>query len=535
MSPDSSSLTGERQRSLWQSTADTLSLPALAGDASADVCIVGAGIAGLSVAYELTLEGRSVIVLDHSPIGAGMTGRTSAHLSNALDDRYEKLERVLGADDARLAAESHTGAIDRIAVIAATEHIPCAFERVDGYLFAPPGDESGYLAREYQAARRAGLRVQWVPRAPFPAFETGDALRFPEQGQFHPLRYLTGLADAIQRRGGRIFTGTHVDSMEGGRGAIAVTARGVVSARHLVIATNTPVNNRFIIHTKQAPYTTCMVGLRFPAGTLPHALFWDTRQSADQDGDAYHYVRTWKDRDGDVLLVGGEDHKTGQHPGIEGSFAALEAWARYRFPGGGEVGWRWTGQVFEPVDGMAFIGRNPHDADNVYIVTGDSGNGLTHGVIAGLVLSSLILGKPHPWAGLYDPRRITVRTAPAFLQENLNAAAQYRDHLTGGDWESADAIPPGGGGIVREGLHKLAVFRDDDGDLHRCSAVCPHLKCIVHWNSVERTWDCPCHGSRFDAFGKVLTGPAIRDLALAEEPPEVPLNPIPVSAGLVPA
>jgi glycine/D-amino acid oxidase-like deaminating enzyme/nitrite reductase/ring-hydroxylating ferredoxin subunit len=535
MSPDPPSLTGERQRSLWQSTADTLSFPALEGDAEADVCIVGAGIAGLSVAYELTLAGRSVIVLDHSPIGAGMTGRTSAHLSNALDDRYEKLERVLGADAARIAAESHTGAIDRIAVIAATEQIPCSFERVDGYLFAPPGDDSDGLRREYEAARRAGLRVEWVPRAPFPEFETGDALRFPEQGQFHPLRYLTGLAHAIRHRGGRIFTGTHVDRMEGGRAALAVTARGTVSARHLVIATNTPVNNRFIIHTKQAPYTTCVVGLRYPRGTLPLALFWDTRQSAGQEGDAYHYVRTWRDRDGDVLLVGGEDHKTGQHPDIEGAFAALAAWARHRFPGGGDIGWRWTGQVFEPVDGMAFIGRNPHDEDNVYIATGDSGNGLTHGVIAGLVLSSLILGQPHPWAGLYDPRRITVRSAPAFLQENLNVAAQYRDHVTGGDWESADAIPPGSGGIVREGLHKVAVFRDDDGDLHRCSAVCPHLKCIVHWNSVERTWDCPCHGSRFDAMGKVLSGPAISDLEPAVEKPDEPRTPAGSARMMVPA
>jgi glycine/D-amino acid oxidase-like deaminating enzyme/nitrite reductase/ring-hydroxylating ferredoxin subunit len=515
---------GERQQSLWQATADIFALDPLAGDASAEVCVVGAGIAGLSIAYELTRAGTSVIVLDDGLIGAGMSGRTTAHLSSALDDRYQTIERLLGEENARLAAQSHAAAIDHIATIVADERIACEFERLNGYLFSPPNEDRAVLESEFEAATRAGLSVDWVPRAPLESFHTGPALRFSRQGQFHPVKYLAGLAAAIQRRGGRIFTGTHAEAMEGGKSALVTTARGTVTARHLVIATNSPVNNRFVIHTKQAPYTTCVVGLRCPAGSLPRALFWDTRQDARQDGNSYHYVRAWHGRDHDVLLVGGDDHKTGQHGDLESSFRALEVWAQARFPAAGERAWCWSGEVFEPVDGVAFIGRNPLDADNVYIVTGDSGHGMTHGVIAGMVIRNLIAGRSHPWAGLYDPRRITLAAAGDFVQENLNVVSQFRDYFTAGDVASADAIPRGCGAVVREGLHKIATFRDDSGAVHRFSAVCPHLRCIVHWNAAERTWDCPCHGSRFDAMGYVLTGPANSDLApaggpRAEEPP----------------
>lgn len=515
---------GEHLPSLWQATASFPPPAPLPGDVNADVCIVGAGIVGLSAAYELLSEDRSVVVIDDGPIGGGMTGRSSAHLSNALDDRYFKLERLLGLEHARLAAESHTTAIDRIAAIVAQERIDCSFERLDGYLFNPPGGDPVWLEDEYNAAVRAGVSVDRVPRAPLAEFETGAALRFANQGQFHPVKYLTGLASAITRMGGRIFTGTHVENMEGGEHAIALTPRGAVTARHLVIAANTPINNRFVIHTKQAPYTSCVIGIDYPPGSLPHALFWDTKQSPDQHGDSYHYVRTWRDHNHDVLLIGGEDHKTGQHRDFGASFQALEEWARARFPGGNQVSWRWSGQVFEPVDGMAFIGRNPHDADNVYIATGDSGNGLTHGVIAGILITSLIQNRPHPWEELYSPGRISLQTTPGFLQENLNVAAQFRDYFTPGDAPSARDIAPGGGAVLRDGLRKIAAFRDDDGALHCVSAVCPHLKCIVRWNGAERTWDCPCHGSRFDAWGKVLTGPANSNLepvdaAAAAAPP----------------
>jgi Rieske Fe-S protein len=218
----------------------------------------------------------------------------------------------------------------------------------------------------------------------------------------------------------------------------------------------------------------------------------------------------------DILIVGGEDHKTGQADDFEERFASLRAWASERFPKIEKTVYCWSGQVMEPVDGLAYIGRNPGDAPNVYIATGDSGNGMTHGTIAGMLLRDLILGKANEWSTVYDPSRITLRAAKKFVSENLNVAAQYGALLSGGEIDNSQEVPPNSGAIQRRGLKKIAVYRDEKGVVHQFSAVCPHLGCIVEWNGVEKTWDCPCHGSRFDALGKAVNGPAMGGLAPAE-------------------
>ncbi len=510
--------------SVWMATTAMPQQTALVEDTKADVCVVGAGIAGMTTAYLLARAGKSVVVLDDGPIAGGQTQRTTAHLSNALDDRYFEIERLHGTQGARLAAESHTAAIDRIGSIVHDEKIACDFERLDGYLFLPPGETEDLLDRELAAAHRAGLTaVERLPRAPLAPFDTGPCLRFPGQGQFHPLKYLAGLARAIERDGGRIFTGTHAESIEGGTPArVKTTAGPMVSADAVVVATNTPVNDRVAIHTKQAPYLTYVIGALVPRGPVPKGLFWDTL-------DPYHYVRLQAlpaeggahEQGGlpsyDVLIVGGEDHKTGQADDQPERYARLEAWARERFPMMQEVRFRWSGQVMETIDGLAFIGPNPLDEPNVLIATGDSGMGMTHGTIAGILLTDLILGRENAWATLYDPSRKTLRAAGEFAKENLNVVKQYGDWLTGGEVSSPEEIPTGTGAVVRRGLSKVAAYRDEQGALHECSAVCPHLGCIVDWNDAEKTWDCPCHGSRFDRFGTVLNGPANSDLSRVEK------------------
>ena len=498
--------------SIWMATAEVPPQPSLTEDARADVCVVGAGIAGMTTAYLLAREGRSVVVLDDGRIGGGMTERTTAHLVNALDDRFFEIERLHGQKGARLAAASHSAAIDRVESIANEEGIECDFERLDGYLFVPPGDAKKILDDELEAAHRAGLtEVEKVERAPLDSFDTGPALRFPGQGQFHPLKYLTGLTRAILRDGGRIYTGTHASKIEGGNLAHIETSGGaVVTAGAVVVATNTPVNDRFAIHTKQAPYLTYVIGARVPSGSVTKALYWDTP-------DPYHYVRLQSmDDASDILIVGGEDHKTGQADDAGRRYAALERWTRTRFPIK-EVEFRWSGQVMEPVDSLAFIGRNPMDEPNVYIATGDSGNGITHGTIAGILLTDLILERENEWATLYDPSRKTLRAAKEFARENLNVAAQFTDYLTPGEVESAGETERGKGAVVRRGLTKVAVYKDEEGAVHERSAVCRHLGCIVDWNSKEKTWDCPCHGSRYDAYGRVFNGPANSDLARVDE------------------
>jgi glycine/D-amino acid oxidase-like deaminating enzyme/nitrite reductase/ring-hydroxylating ferredoxin subunit len=500
-----------RSRSLWMTNVELPAFRPLDHDLVADVCVIGAGIAGLSVAYALARAGGSVVVLeDGATIGAGETARTTAHLSNAFDDRYVKVARLHGDEAARLTAESHTQAIDSVEEIARRENIDCAFERLDGFLFVPPGETTELLERELEACRAAGLAdVAWAERAPLDGFDTGRCLRFPRQAQFHPMRYLAGLAQAVVRHGGQVFTGTHAEGIEDGK----VTTKGgrVVRARDVVVATNAPIQSMLAMPVKQYPYRTYVIGALVPPGTVTRALYWDTL-------DPYHYVRVHEEKGETWLVVGGEDHKTGQD-GDEGEdrHSRLAHWARERFPSMGDVGFAWSGQVMEPADALAFIGKYPGE-EHVWVVTGDSGNGMTHGALAGVLLGALVQGRDHPWARVYDPGRLSLRAGLEFVRENVNMAAQYAKWLTTGDYPDESQVPVGSGGVIREGLHKVAVHRDREGRVHRLSAVCPHLGAIVVWNREEGTWDCPAHGSRFDARGGVLNGPANGDLPPADQP-----------------
>jgi len=334
-------------------------------------------------------------------------------------------------------------------------------------------------------------------------------LRFPRQAQFHPLKYLDAVSKAIEKKGGRIFNNTHAKEFKSAAPSHVKTSKGsVVSCEAIVVATNTPVNDWVAIHTKQAAYRTYVIGLKVPKGSVTKALYWDTP-------DPYHYVRLQNEAKHEVLIVGGEDHKTGQADDTDERFDRLEAWTRERFPVAREIEFRWSGQVMEPVDSLAFIGRNPGDR-SIYVITGDSGNGMTHGTIAGILLTDLIMGRENEWESLYDPSRISLRATPKFAKENLNVVAQFGDYVTAGDVDKAREIARGTGALIRHGLKKVAAYRDSHGVLHEHSAVCPHLGCIVDWNSTEHTWDCPCHGSRFNPSGKVINGPAIGGLGPAE-------------------
>ena len=510
-----------RTTSVWMA-ADVPELPALSHDIRTNVCIVGAGIAGMTTAYLLARAGRAVVVIDDGPIGGGETGRTTAHITASLDDLYHRVEKLHGVEGIRIAAESHTAAIDQIESIASLEDIDCDFERVDGYLFLGARSDKNLLERELASAHRAGLSdVEFVARAPIDSFDTGPALCFPRQAQFHSLKYLNGLARAIIRDGGQLFSGAHAKSIEDGEPAKVTTSDGhVITADSIVVATNSPVNDWVILHTKQAAYRSYVVAARVPRGSITRALYWDTE-------DPYHYIRLQEvdpvldpHRKEELLIVGGEDHKTGQADDADERFRRLEEWTRQRFPMVRNIDFKWSGQIMEPVDYMAFIGRNPGTDQHIFVVTGDSGNGITHGTIAGMLLTDLINGRKNPWSKLYDPSRVTLRATGNYLRENLNVASQYTDWTKPGDVDSYDQIAPGSGAVVRRGMKKIAVYRDEQGNIHERSAVCTHLYCIVNWNSGEETWDCPCHGSRFDPFGRVINGPAITPLPEVEpEPP----------------
>ncbi|HLO75908.1 MAG TPA: FAD-dependent oxidoreductase [Magnetospirillum sp.] len=487
--------------------------PPLTGDLRTDVCVVGAGMAGISTAYHIARAGHRVTVVEAGPgPGIGETNRSTAHLTSAVDDGFVELERLFGTDGARMVAASHAAAVDTIARQVADENIGCDFRRLDGWLFNPPSGGMD-LAAELAAAQRAGLDAWMESRAPLAGFQTGPAIRFAGQACMDPRAFIHGLAVAAARHGARVFGNAPVVSIEGGHPARVSTAQGWhVVADAVVVATNSPINDKLAIHGKLAPMRTYAVALAVAGDSGDaDALYWDTQEP-------YHYVRFGRLADGGrVLIAGGEDHRVGQPAHGPERWNRLERWTRERFAGLGEVRARWSGQIMEPADCIAFIGRNPADSDNVFICAGDSGNGITHGAIAGLIISDLVLGRANPWARLYDPGRVTLKAASSYADSGLQVAEHYAEWLTGGDVEDVSAVPPGTGAIVRSGLTKMAVYRDEAGQVHARSAACSHLKCIVAWNDAERSWDCPCHGSRYDRFGRVLNGPATHPLAAPDK------------------
>ncbi len=503
----------EQSISFWMETAPAIEAPPLSADTTCDVVVIGSGIAGLSTAYELSRFGRSVVVIDRGGIGLGMTARTTAHLATELDDFYSELIRVRGEEEARLYHDSQVAAVNRIETICRDEGIEADFERLDGYLFPAEDSHRSDLEDEYGACLRLGIDVEWADRAPVPGIDTGRALRFANQGRFHPTRYLAGLARLVQARGGRLHGDTAYVSGDEVDGGVEIVTEGgaMIRAGAALFATNSPVNDRVAIHSKQIPNRTYALAGRVPKGSVPDALVWDTHE-------AYHYVRLQPLGDTeDLLIVGGEDHRSGEENDMEERFGRLEQWTRERYPSLGAVDYRWSGQVMEPIDFMPYSGHNP-DSTHIYVHTGDSGMGITNGVAGSLTILPLIIGEDSRFAPLFDPGRksVSVPAATEFARGQAGAVKNFTEYLRPGDVKTADELQPGEGAVIREGLSKIAAYRRDDGMLVRRSAVCTHLGCLVHWNSFEKCWDCPCHGSQFAPEGEVLNGPAVKALGSAD-------------------
>ena len=387
--------------SAWIASATLPAYPPLAADVEADVCVIGAGIAGLTTAYMLLREGKSVVVIDRAGIGAGATGHSAAHFFPP-DERYSEIERGFGSGQAALVADSYRKATACVESIIRTEHIDCEFERLDGYLFNPHGAWDPVLEREYAVTSRLGLSVRRFERVPGLYFDTGPCLRFARQAQFHPLKYLDGLAKAITALGGRIHDTTRALGMEtAGAGQAVRTGDGSVTAGAVVIATNAPFDARIAMHTPQTACRSYVIGLRVPMHAIPRILLWDT-------GRPYYYVRLAAapgDATHELLIVGGRDHPEAQDTHPVHRYDELEAWVRARFPTAGQVEYRWSGRVMEPADGIAYLGRAATAQPNVYVITGDSGNGMTHCTAGAILVTDLILRRPNLWSELYAPAR----------------------------------------------------------------------------------------------------------------------------------
>jgi hypothetical protein len=492
----------ERSRSIWMEVPAP-QLEPLRSDTHADVVVVGAGIAGLSTAYELAREGLSVCVIDGGRFGRGQSSRTTAHLAFEIDDFYQCLIKARGRGQARQFYESQAAAVDRVEAICAEAGIDCDFARVDGFFIPAVPEHENLLRRELAAAREVGFAdVEWMEPGSLPWLKE-VAVRFPRQARFHPLKYLYGLVRALQGMGAKLFDMTPVADVVSRDGLIRAQAQNgaVVTAKKAVVATNTPIHLRVPVHTKQAPYRTYVIAAPVPKGSAPDALIWDTLDVG------YHYVRLQPGETEDMLIVGGEDHRTGEADDGTDRIARLEAWARERNPQMGPVRYAWSGQVYEPYDYAPYIGHTLTCPD-IFLVSGDSGQGMTTGVAAGLILRDRVQGRENAWCEVYDPDRNTGRRLGEFFKEQAPVLKDLAEHVRRPVMNSVEQIEPGRGGVVAVKGHKLAVYRDMDGGLHVRSAVCTHAGCVVHWNGFENCWDCPCHGSQFSVDGEVLAGPA---------------------------
>jgi glycine/D-amino acid oxidase-like deaminating enzyme/nitrite reductase/ring-hydroxylating ferredoxin subunit len=496
------------RRSPWLDAS--ASVQRLERDQVADVVVIGAGMAGLLCALELSERGRSVIVLEREAVASGETGSTSAHLTSLLDTRYFALASMHGADAARAVATSHLRGIAHLERVANAYGIECGFRRVSGFLYASNDEQLKELERERLAATEAGISCELVRGAPL-AVGARAALHLPHQAEFEPIAFLNGVTAELRRKGVPIYAPV---SAQGFDSTSATDQVGIttgdghsIRANYVVVATDSPVNDVALLHSKQAAYRTYAISAFIEE--LAPALSWDME-------DPYHYLRTAIDAQSKrpVLIVGGEDHRVGQDLDAEQHWTRLEDWLRERFPRAGTIVSQWSGQVLEPSDGLAFIGHNPGQ-ERVLVLTGMSGNGMTYSALGAPLIADLIQGSVNPLRELYDPARKprSLGAIGRFVRDNLNTAEQYTDWVGPADVTKIEDIHAGEGAVLRRGITRVAVYVDPVGVPHELSATCPHLGGVVAWNNAEKSWDCPCHGSRFDCYGKVLAGPAVSDLA----------------------
>ena len=492
--------------SLWRATAQTPAFSSLTRDLDLDVAIVGGGVTGLTAAVLLSGRGLRVAVLERDRIGSGESGNTTSHLTEAIDARYQIVIKDFGLEGARLVSESTRAAIDRIESLAASTE-RARFERMPGYLYTEDAAHLAMLADELDAARRAGCAVDWVDAVPLP-FATKGGVRWGGQGQVHATAYLAGLAKEASGRGVEIFEQTKVKDVHEGEPCRVETDAHRITARHVLVAANVPVNNRVLLHTKIAAYRSYALAIEVEPDYV-RGLFWDTV-------DPYHYTRTHDVEGRTYLIVGGEDHRTGEETQTEVHYDNLLEFARVRFEGG-PVKYHWSGQIIEPVDGLPFIGPNS-GSSHVFVATGFAGNGITFGTLAGMMFTDHVSGRTNPYSELFDATRVKpIASAYDYVAENLAFPAHLvKDRLTNtnADGTLPEDLRPGEGGILAGPGGKTAVCRDRAGTLHAVSPVCTHLGCDVAWNRAEQSWDCPCHGSRFSPEGRVINGPAVSDLAV---------------------
>ncbi len=487
--------------SYWSDTAAMPKFSPLETDLRVDVAVIGGGVTGVTAAYLMKQAGLTVALLERERCAAIDTAHTSAHLTFVTDLRLKQLISQIGRNHAQAVWDAGQAAIQQIESNVSAEGIDCHFARVPGFLHATlrgDRDERAELREEAKIANNLGFESTYVDSVPI--FDR-PGVRFPNLARFHPLQYLIGLLRKIPGQGSHVFEQSEAEEFT----TDSIQARGhTISCRFVVIATDVPLMgksnllNATLFQTKIAPYTSYVIGAQLRPGVAVDALFWDTT-------DPYFYFRLEPHKQHDYVVFGGADHKTGQTEDTKSRFTELEE-VLHEFLPQAQVDHRWSGQVIESVDGLPFIGET---AERQFVATGFSGNGITFGTLGAMMARDAALGRTNPWQDLFAINRKPLNALWNYVSENADYPYyMLKDRLAAAEGQSLSCLNPGEGKILRINHERVAAFRDDQGQVTALSPVCTHMGCIVHWNDAEKTWDCPCHGSRFRATGAALVGPA---------------------------
>jgi glycine/D-amino acid oxidase-like deaminating enzyme/nitrite reductase/ring-hydroxylating ferredoxin subunit len=489
----------------WIDSAPIKRFPALGKNVNVDVLVIGSGITGITTAYVLKKTGLTVGLVERERVASIDTGHTTAHLTYITDVGLRELADNFGNDHAQAAWDAGAAAIDEIERIVQEEGIECEFTRVPAHLHVWVDGfsekEISSLKREARLAAKLGFDAAYLERVPY--FSV-PGVRFPNQAKFHPRKYLRRLVMTLPGNGSHVFEKSAVTEFDAEKRHAKVN-RYWIGFDRVIMATNNPlvglasITSATLFQTKLFLYTSYAIGARVSSGTIPEALFWDTREP-------YDYLRVDRHRGFDYVVYGGEDHKTGQKRKTQKPYARLLARLKKIVPDA-QVDHRWSGQIISTPDGLPYIGDN---AEHQFIATGFCGNGITFGTISAMMARDWATGRKNPWSDLFAVDRKKIKGATwNYLRENKDYPYyMIKDRIARPESDSVRKLKRGDGMIIGSHTKKIAVFRDRNGQLHKLSPVCPHLGCHVRWNSAESTWDCPCHGSRFKPSGEVIAGPA---------------------------
>jgi glycine/D-amino acid oxidase-like deaminating enzyme/nitrite reductase/ring-hydroxylating ferredoxin subunit len=495
------------QTSLWQDKTGSYSARAVAlPQEVVDVLIVGGGITGITTGLLLQKAGQSCLVAESHNICFGTTGGTTAHLNTVLDTSYTNIIKDFGELDAQLVAGAAKDALALFKRHVLEYNIDCGYEEKDGFVYSQDDKQTKELEDMYRDSKKAGVEVEYTDSIPVPVpFQ--KALVYRHQAQIHPARYVYALAAEFEKAGGILMQGCRVGHKVEETAGVLITDSnlGTIRARNIIYATHIPPGVN-LLHFRCAPYRSYAMAVKLKDDNYPNGLAYDMQEP-------YHYHRTQVIDGERYLIVGGEDHKTAHQEHTETCFGHLGAYIQKHYAVD-SIPFRWSSQYFEPSDGLAYIGKLPGAPDHVYVATGYSGNGITYSHIAAITLSDLIVRGDSDFKEVFDPRRAKPAAEfTRFIKENVDVVKEFvARRFEAQKIKGLVDLAPGEGRLVKFEGHNLALYKDEQGGIHALDPVCPHAYCMVGWNSAEKSWDCPCHGSRFSVDGEVLTGPTHTNL-----------------------